>query len=114
MRKKEIKKENEVLTDEEIEKKVVLPKGNQVLGVVESRLGFGRMNVICSDKKIRVCRVPGRYKRKIWIREGDVVIVEPWPYQGEKKGDIIHKFRPIEVDWLRRKGYLKELEEFMV
>ncbi len=103
-----------ILTDEEIEKKVILPKGKQVFGVVESRLGYGRMNVICSDKKIRVCRVPGRYARRIWIREGDVVIVEPWSIQGDKKGDIIHKYRPVEIDWLRRKGFLKGLEEFII
>jgi len=102
-----------MLTDEEIEKKVRLPKGREVIGIVESRLGYGRMNVVCSDKKIRVCRVPGRYKRKIWIREGDVVIVEPWEIEGDRKGDIVHKFRLVEVDWLRRKGYLAGLEEFL-
>ena len=101
------------LTDEEIEKKVRLPKDRELIGIVESRLGYGRMNVICSDKKARVCRVPGRFKRKIWIREGDVVLVEPWEFEGDRKGDIIHKYRMIEVDWLRRKGYLKDLEEFL-
>ncbi len=103
----------EHMTDEEIAKKVRLPKGNEVMGVVESRLGYGRMSVVCSDKKVRVCRVPGRFKRRIWIREGDVVVVQPWEFEGHRKGDVVHKYRLVEVDWLRRKGYLAGLEEFL-
>ncbi len=114
MAKERRKKDEEILTDEEIEKRVQLPKGSEMIGVVESRLGYGRMNVICSDGKARICRVPGKFRRRVWIRESDVVIVKPWPIQGDKKGDIIHKYRPIEVEWLKRKGYLEGLEDFLV
>ncbi|KHO52739.1 MAG: hypothetical protein QT08_C0005G0001, partial [archaeon GW2011_AR17] len=34
----------------------------------------------------------------------------------EDKGDVIYKYRPTQAEWLRRKGYIKEvtvdLEEF--
>jgi len=90
--------------------RVRTPRGNEFLGVVESRLGFGKMYIICTDKKMRICRVPGKYRRKIWVREGDVVLVEPWQFEGDKKGDIIYKYRKAQVDWLRRRGLLKELQ----
>jgi translation initiation factor 1A len=54
--------------------------------------------------------VPGRLKRKLWLREGDIVLVEPWELGGEEKGDILWKYNPAEVDWLRRRGFLKTAE----
>src|SRR3989344_1334687 len=87
--------------------RVRLPKGTELLGVVDSRLGFGKMNVICSDKKARICRVPGKYRRSLWVQDGDVVLVEPWQFEGDRKGDIIFKYRRIQAQWLRNKGLLK-------
>ena len=73
------------------------------------------MKVNCLDGNSRVCRIPGRFKRKLWIREKDIVLVEPWEFEESIKGDIIYKYRQNQVDWLKRKGYIKsidELEEF--
>ncbi|MCK5233897.1 MAG: translation initiation factor eIF-1A [Candidatus Aenigmarchaeota archaeon] len=96
-------------TSEEYVGRIPTPRGAQTMGVVESRLGFGKMRVVCSDKKLRICRVPGKYKRRIWLREGDIVLVEPWELEGDKKGDIIVKYRPAQVGMLRRQGLLDEL-----
>jgi translation initiation factor 1A len=60
------------------------------------------------DGKTRNCRVPGRLRRELWLREGDVVIIEPWEFE-EDKGDVIFKYNPSQVDWLQRKGYLKTI-----
>ena len=89
--------------------RIKLPRGKEVFGIVEQRLGGSRMYVRCLDGKKRVCRIPGRLKRKLWVRENDIVIVEPWEYDNEK-GDIILKYRPIQADWLKRQGKLKGLE----
>tara|TARA_Y100000310_G_C20630818_1_gene788572 strand:- start:1207 stop:1554 length:348 start_codon:yes stop_codon:yes gene_type:complete len=91
--------------------RVKLPRDKQTLGIVDQRLGASRMRVRCLDSKARICRIPGRMKRKLWVREGDLVLVEPWEYEGDAKGDIIFKYRPSQVDWLKKKGYLKKLEE---
>jgi len=92
--------------------RVRLPKGKEVLGIVEQRLGGSRMRVRCLDGRTRICRVPGRLKKRLWVREGDVMIVEPWELGGEDKGDVVFKYRPNQVDWLRNNGHLKDLEEF--
>lgn len=89
--------------------RIKTPRGNQVLGLIEQRLGGSRMRVKCLDGKIRICRIPGRLKRKLWIREGDLLLIEPWEFDNDK-GDVIFKYQPNQVDWLKRKGYLKELE----
>jgi len=90
--------------------KVRLPdeKNGEVLGIVVSLLGGARMLVMCKDGKERKCRVPGKLKNKIWIREGNVVIVKPWEIEGDKRGDIIWRYRPVEVEWLKKHGYIEE------
>jgi len=97
---------------EEIVVRVKLPRGEEVLGIIEQRLGGNKMMVNCLDGKSRICRVPGRLKRKLWLRPNDVVIISPWELDKEK-GDVILKYRPNQVDWLRKKGYLEsEKSEF--
>ena len=90
--------------------RVKLPRGNEVLGIVEQRVGGSRMIVKCFDGKTRLCRIPGRLKRGLWVRERNVIIVEPWEFGGDEKGDVIFKYRPNQVEFLKRKGYLNSLE----
>lgn len=93
--------------------RVRLPRGKEILGILEQRLGANHMLVRCLDGKTRNCRVPGRLKRGLWLREGDVVIVEPWELQGDERGDVLFKYNPAQVEWLRNRGFLKtEINEF--
>jgi len=92
--------------------RVRIPKGKEVLGIVQKRLGGSRMKVQCLDGKERICRIPGRLRRALWVREGNVVIIEPWELGGDSKADIIHKYRSkAEVEFLKKKGYLDKIEE---
>jgi translation initiation factor 1A len=92
--------------------RVRIPRGAELLGIVQQRLGGSRMRVLCLDGKERICRIPGRLRRGLWVRENDVVIITPWELGGDTKGDVIYKYRGrAEVDFLRRKGYLKTLED---
>ena len=92
--------------------RVRLPRDKEILGILEQRLGGSRMRVRCFDGKTRICRVPGRLKRKLWVREGDILLIEPWEFDGDEKGDVIYKYKSNQVDILRRKGLLKNMEEF--
>jgi translation initiation factor 1A len=89
--------------------RVRIPRGKEILGLVEEMLGAGRFRINCSDKKTRVCRVSGKFKRKQWIRPGDVVLVEPWVVESDEKGDVIWKYRRAEVEWMRKKGLIQNL-----
>jgi len=88
-----------------------LPRGNQTIGILEERLGGSRAKVKCLDGKTRVCRIPGRLKRRLWVRQGDIILIEPWELSGDEKGDIIFKYRPTQVQVLRKKGLLDKLED---
>ncbi|MFH2028278.1 MAG: translation initiation factor eIF-1A [Nanoarchaeota archaeon] len=89
-----------------------LPRGKEVFGVLEKRLGGSRMEIRCLDGKKRICRIPGRLKRRLWVREGDIVIVEPWEYSGEERGDLVYKYTKSQIEFLKRKGYLKQIDDW--
>lgn len=98
---------NPAQSDEEVTR-VRLPRKHEgeVLATVESLLGANKLRVRCMDGVVRLARIPGKIKKRVWIREGDVIIVVPWSFQDEK-ADVVWKYRPPQVNWLERKGYLK-------
>lgn len=108
--KKPLTEEERQQKEQEDIRRTPLPKDNQVLGICEQRVGGSRMKVRCMDGKMRVCRIPGRLKRKLWIREGDVLLIEPWELSPDEKGDVVFKYKPIQVDVLKKRGLLKGLE----
>lgn len=86
-----------------------LPRGNEKIGVIIQRLGGNRMEVRTTDGKTRNCRVPGRFKRSLWLRPRDTVMIEPWEGDDEK-GDVIYKYSPSELTQLRKRGLLDSLK----
>ena len=90
--------------------RIQLPRAPQVMGIIAQRLGASRLRVKCLDGKERICRIPGRMKKYLWVREGNIVIIEPWEYGGDEKGDVVYKYRPNQVSVLQKKGYLKQLD----
>ncbi len=85
---------------------LVYPGPGEVLGVVTKLLGFDRIQVKCQDGHERLCRIRGKMKRRVWIREGDIVIVSPWDFQTETRGDVTWRYTHSQADTLRRKGIL--------
>ena len=52
-------------------------------------------------------RIPGKMQKRIWIREDDVVLVEPWDWQDEK-ADITWRYEKPDADQLREEGHIQE------
>lgn len=94
-----------VISEEEIHD-MVLPTTSDVLGVAVKLLGFDRLLVKCQDGHERLCRIRGKMKRRVWIREGDVVLVSPWDFQSDARGDVFWRYTRGQADWLRKKGYV--------
>ena len=78
---------------------------NEVLATVACLLGSKRVTLQCMDGVVRMGRIPGSKKKRMWIREGDVVIANPWEVQ-DSKADVTWKYTRPQVEWLERKGYL--------
>ncbi|RMD45566.1 translation initiation factor IF-1A [Candidatus Pacearchaeota archaeon] len=99
------KKNSKKFQNENSTIRVRIPKGREVIGIITQRCGGSRMFVSCTDGKTRNCRVPGRKRRGLWLREGDVIIIEPWEFDDER-GDVLFKYTPTEVSKLREMGLL--------
>ncbi|MEM2143706.1 MAG: translation initiation factor eIF-1A [Candidatus Thorarchaeota archaeon] len=79
----------------------------EMFGVIMQMLGYDRVRVRCEDGEIRIGRIPGRMKKRVWMRVGDMVLVVPWDFQAEAKCDVVWRYRNNEVEWLQRHGILK-------
>lgn len=97
-----------VLSEEAL-KELVLPEKGEILGRVVKLMGSDHIMVQCADGKTRMGRIRGKLKRRIWIREGDVVLVAPWDFN-DQRCDILWRYTVSQVDYLRDNSYLpKEL-----
>ena len=85
--------------------KLLLPRGNEVVGQVAKALGASNFLVVCSDKLERTCSIPGRLRRRFWVKERDIVLIKPWVVQGDQRGDIVWRYSIMDKDLLRAKGY---------
>jgi len=94
-----------VITEENLDT-MVMPSKNDVLGIAMKLLGYDRVLVKCQDGHERLCRIRGKMKRRVWIRIGDVVLVSPWDFQFDTRGDLIWRYTKGQADYLRQKGIL--------
>jgi translation initiation factor 1A len=94
------------VVSEEVIHDMVLPTANDVLGIAVKLLGYDRIMVKCQDGRERLCRIRGKMKRRVWIREGDIVLVSPWDFQTDTRGDIFWRYTRGQAEWLRKNGYI--------
>ena len=84
-----------------------LPRGREVFGWVEAALAASRFKIIGFDGIDRVCRIPGAIKKDIWVKPGDLVIIEPWEIEPKEKGDIVFRYTRTQAENLKRRGIIK-------
>jgi translation initiation factor 1A len=86
-----------------------LPKkrNRELFGRADLMLGANHIRVRCEDGVTRMGRIKGKIKKRLWIREGDLLIVVPWSFQDEKC-DIIYRYIRPQVDWLKKHNYLSQ------
>ena len=107
----EVKEGGEIVSDEAgVPTRVRTPRKGETIGVITQRFGGNRMEVHSIDGKKRNCRVPGRFKKFLWLRPKNVVLITPWE-DDDEKGDVIFKYNSSAVNQLRKKGILDNLKE---
>ena len=88
-----------------VEHRFVMPRQGEVLGLVERSAGASNFLVKCNDDKERTCSIPGKYRRRFWIKENDLVLVKPWVVQTDERGDIIWRYAISDRDTLKQRGF---------
>jgi translation initiation factor 1A len=94
--------------------RVRLPRRHEgeLFGIADQLLGASRIKVMCADGKTRMARIPGKMKKRMWIREGDLVIIRPWKFQDEKS-DVVWRYTKTQASYLSRRKLLpKEIDIF--
>lgn len=84
--------------------RMVLPKNTDVIGTIEKMLGSDRVLVRLPDGKQMMARIRGKMRKRVWMRQGDVVLVSPWDFEPEK-GDIFYRYTKDQVRELRNQGF---------
>ena len=87
-------------------KELIMPEQGEILGRVVKLTGGDQVIVHCVDGETRMCRIRGKLKRRMWIRERDIVLVSPWDFDN-RKADIPWRYIRAHADWLDANGYLK-------
>ncbi len=109
-KKKKKQKKGKGHIEEPVVRRVRTPIEGEVLGIALQMLGGSRVRVQCMDGKVRLCRIRGKIVKRLWVRQDDVVLVSPWPFQDDR-GDIVHRYTHAQSAWLEKNGYLDMAEE---
>jgi len=70
-------------------------------------LGNGRLEALCFDGSKRLAHIRGKLRKKVWINQGDIILLSLRDYQDEK-GDVILKYSADEARSLKAYGELPE------
>ncbi|ODV89089.1 hypothetical protein CANCADRAFT_27922, partial [Tortispora caseinolytica NRRL Y-17796] len=74
---------------------------------VTKMLGNGRVEAACFDGKTRLAHIRGKMRKKVWINQGDIVLLALRDFQDDQ-ADIILKYNADEARQLQRLGELPE------
>ncbi|GAB5365662.1 hypothetical protein AAMO2058_001077200 [Amorphochlora amoebiformis] len=88
-------------------RELILKEENQEYARVEKLLGNGRLEGKCYDGKTRMCIIRGKFIKRVWIKQGDIVLLGLREFQDDK-ADVIHKYGPDEARILKAKGELPD------
>ena len=83
------------------------PKG-EMLAVAETFQGGSRLQGVCDDGKRRMGRIPGKLRRRMWVRENDLLIIVPWSFQ-DSKADVKFSYTATQSANLTRQNLIPEI-----
>lgn len=104
-------KRGKKLGEETTNKNVELAENGQEYAKVLARLGGARIEVECTDGKKRQAIIPGKFKKKIWLNPGDVVLVSVDAVGNDEVCSIDKKYGPKDIVTLRQKGLINFEED---
>jgi translation initiation factor 1A len=89
-------------------KELILPSKDEMFGRVVKLVGSDHIMVRCADGKTRMGRIRGKLRRRVWIRDNDVVLLAPWDFKQDSKCDIVWRYTLSQVQWLTTNGKFPE------
>ena len=90
-----------------IKRELTLKEEGQEYAQITKMLGNGRVDASCFDGVRRIAHIRGKMRKKVWINQGDIVLVSLREFQDEQ-ADVIVKYTPDEARALKQHGELPE------
>ena len=87
-------------------KEIRIPEEGELFGRVLKMLGGENVMIKCTDGVTRRGRIRGKLKRRVWIRDNDIVIIAPWDFNENERGDIVWRFTLPQVEWLKDNNHI--------
>ena len=87
-------------------KELKLPQEGEMFGRVIKLLGGENLLVKCADGVTRRGRIRGKLKRRVWIRDNDIVIIAPWEFGQRERGDILWRYTLSQADSLKQNNHI--------
>ena len=97
------KGKKQVQEDRELQYKGESEEYAQVIKI----LGDGRFECNCADGVKRIAHVRGKMRKRIWIANGDIILVSLRDFEPEKC-DVVEKYKEKEVAKLKKAGEIPE------
>ncbi|CEP02373.1 Eukaryotic translation initiation factor 4C [Plasmodiophora brassicae] len=88
-------------------RELTVKEDGQEYAQVVKMLGNGRLEAVCFDGKTRLCHIRGKMRKRVWITQGDIVLLGLRDYQDEK-ADCILKYSADEARALKAMGELPD------
>merc|ERR1712139_660064 len=88
-------------------RELIFKEDGQEYAQVLTMLGGGRLEAQCFDGIKRLCHIRGKMRKRVWVSQGDIILVGLRDYQDEK-GDVILKYTADEARNLKAYGELPE------
>lgn len=79
-------------TEAEEKRELIFKEDGQEYAQVLRMLGNNRLEAQCIDGVKRLCHIRGKMRKKVWVNQGDIVLIGLREFQ-DGKGDVILKVR---------------------
>ncbi|CED85181.1 eukaryotic translation initiation factor 1a [Phaffia rhodozyma] len=90
---------------DEDKRELVFKEDGQEYAQVQKMLGNGRVEALCFDGETRIAQIRGRLRKKVWITQGDIILISLRDFQDEK-ADVLVKYTSDEARNLKNYGEL--------
>ncbi|KAI9228996.1 MAG: eukaryotic translation initiation factor 1A [Piptocephalis tieghemiana] len=88
-------------------RELVFREDGQEYAQVTKMLGGGRLEAQCFDGEKRLGHIRGKLRKKVWINQGDIILLSLREFQDDK-ADVILKYSADEARSLKAYGELPE------
>merc|ERR1712001_102802 len=93
--------------NDDMKRELIFREDGQEYAQVTKMLGNGRLEAMCFDGTKRLCHIRGKMRKKVWVAQGDIVLVGLRDFQ-DSKADVILKYMPDEARNLKSYGEFPE------